>query len=81
MKINPCKIFNVLRKSFDIDIDSDKKQLELFCYHLKVASGPESPGDFLKKLNRHDFEPGELLQTLQALRVNLTGKPLRYLKN
>ena len=24
------------------------------------------------------FEPGELLQTLQALRVNLTGKPLRY---
>jgi len=49
-------------------------------YGFKVASGPESPGDFLKKLNRHDFEPGELLQTLQALRVNLTGKPLRYSK-
>lgn len=47
--------------------------------HTKVASGPESPGDFLKKLNSRDFEPGELLETLQALRVNLTGKPLSWI--
>ena len=46
-------------------------------FFLQVASGPESPTDFLKKLSRSMFEPGELLQILQALRVNLTGKPLR----
>jgi len=47
----------------------------------KVASGPESPNDFLRKLGRNEFEPGELIQILQALRVNLTGKPLSWIKD
>jgi len=44
----------------------------------KSTSGPESPQDFLEHLSKTDVEPDMLLQLLQSLRVNLTGRPISW---
>ena len=44
---------------------------------FQVSSGPETPQDFLDQLSRSDLDTGDLLQLLQSLRVNLTGRPIR----
>lgn len=50
----------------------------IISYYYQVSSGPESPGDYKSQLTKNDFDHGELLQLLQSLRVNLTGRPIRY---